>query len=106
DGPKTDEESWRDELIHVNVESVYCVWCTYMQGLHDRIKSRPGVMLITMDKDEKEQPPKDEKGQPLKDGWVVEVRGYTYHREPLEFLSKVVVENFRRMGARTSGKPA
>jgi len=104
EGPKVDEESWRDELIQVNVESVYCVWCTYMKGLHERLINSPRVKLVTMDPNEKKDPPKDEKGKDLQDGWVVEIRGYTYHKEPLTFLSKVVVENFRRLGAKTSGK--
>jgi len=93
DGQAGDEAEWRDDLIQANVESVYCIWCPNLPGYLEKLKTDQVARQETLS--EKDAPKED-----FKDGWLVEVRGYTYHHGGLEFLKKVVVDNFARLGVK------
>jgi len=93
DASAADEGEWRDDLIQANVESVYCVWCPNLPGYLEKLKTDQVARHETLS--EKDAPKDD-----FKDGWLVEVRGYTYHHGGLEFLKKAVVDNFARLGVK------
>jgi type IV pilus assembly protein PilM len=91
-GPKTDEESWRPYLIQANVEGVYCVFSDNLAGYHAAIMKDDQVFKPSMsDEDQKKAPDEGKKG------WIVEVRGYTYHQDGLKFVTLAVVNNLARL---------
>ncbi len=87
---QSDEEKWRNDLIQANVESVYCVYC---DNLGEFFKNVKDVVIQNDLKDFNASalnaPPPPSEGKKAK-GWVVEVRGYTYHRDGLNFVWKGV----------------
>src|SRR5262249_6829927 len=89
---KTDEEEWRDDLIQANVESVFCEFTDNLGDYYTKMKSsiQDPRFLKDMLKADQEKAPEGK-------GWVVEVRGYTYHRDTYDFVTKVVVNNFARL---------
>jgi type IV pilus assembly protein PilM len=103
---KLDEEKWRMDLVQANVESVYCVYCQNLEAFFRALQSSIDPQLLNrMRESDLKNPPKDK-------GWVVELRGYTYHREEFEFVVKAVVDNLARLpikevpGAGAEGSPA
>ena len=96
---KSDEEEWRKDLVQANVESVYCVFsedlATFVAGL-----SRTAKMDTMIERDRKLMPAAGDKG------WVVEVRGYTYHKDGFKFVTKAVVENLARLPLKDGVIPA
>jgi type IV pilus assembly protein PilM len=92
-GERLDEEEWRDDLVQANVESIYCVYSQDLPGFYNAVKSvnYPSFRFSEMSEEEyKKPPPEGSKG------WLVEVRGYTYHRDNVKFVVKSVVENLAR----------
>jgi type IV pilus assembly protein PilM len=91
-GEKNDEEQWRDDLIQANVESMFCIYCPDLPSYFANVKASmqdAGLLSHMADKDQKTAP--DGKG------WVVEVHGYTYHRDTYKFVIKGVVHNLARL---------
>ncbi|HEV3081531.1 MAG TPA: type IV pilus assembly protein PilM [Gemmataceae bacterium] len=97
---KVDEDDWRDDLVQANVESMYCIYCPNLAAYYANLKADPEARHDTMTD-------KDFKTPPEGGGWVVELRGYTYHRGRLKFVRKAVVENLQRLPIRVAqDKPA
>jgi type IV pilus assembly protein PilM len=89
-GDKVDEDNWRDDLVQANVEAAYTLYCDDLEGFFTKLKANidPDLLKTMAEKDQKEPP----KGK----GWVVEIRGYTYHRDGYRFVVKAVVQNLAR----------
>ena len=85
-----DEESWRDNLIQANVESVFGVFCDDLAAYHAKLMNDKTVQKLTMSEEDQKTPPSGR-------GWLVEVRGYTWHKAKVEFITKAVVANFGRL---------
>jgi type IV pilus assembly protein PilM len=90
EGSPGDDESWRGDLIQANVEAVYCVFCDNLAGYYQHLKNDSIRKWDTMSERDRNTPPTGA-------GWVVELRGYTYHHDPYRFLAKAVVGNFARL---------
>jgi type IV pilus assembly protein PilM len=87
---RVDEESWRDNLIQANVESVFGVFCDDLTAYHAKLMNDKTVEKPTMDEDDQKTPPTGR-------GWLVEVRGYTWHKDKVKFITKAVVANFGKL---------
>jgi type IV pilus assembly protein PilM len=88
-----------DDLVQVNLEAVDCRYCDDLaefwkaatEGMFDDARIRP----------------KDEfKKSPEGPGWVIELRGYTFHRDRETFLLNTLVENLARLGSGAAAAPA
>jgi type IV pilus assembly protein PilM len=88
---RKDEEEWRKNLIQANIESVYCVFSDDVSGYYNAVKAQLGPTLLeTMNKKDRDKAPEGK-------GWLVEVHGYTYHRDGVKFVAKAVVDNLARL---------
>jgi type IV pilus assembly protein PilM len=95
-GDRVDEESWRDDLIQANVESVYCIYCFDLATFHKKLttdRSHLDKIKDTMNEN-------DFKTAPTGTGWLVEVKGYTWNKGGYQFISKAIVDNFARLPIR------
>jgi type IV pilus assembly protein PilM len=86
----SDEEKWRDDLIQANIENVFCVYSPDLGGYMNAAKAAC-IIPEFISKADVETPPSGK-------GWVVELRGYTYHRNTIDFVHDVVAANFARLG--------
>jgi type IV pilus assembly protein PilM len=93
-----DEEEWRGDLLQVNIEGMYCVYCLDLPQFHTKLKASP-VKYETMRKSDWEKAPEGK-------GWIVEVRGYTYYHDGLKFINETFVENLANMASRPDLLPA
>jgi type IV pilus assembly protein PilM len=95
------EEDKIDSLIQVNIESIYPLYCNdlkaYFTQLKDDLKQTGKKLDLMLTKDEME---KDPEGK----GWVIEIRGYTYHKDPYEFLLDTFHQNLQKRGAKVEKK--
>jgi type IV pilus assembly protein PilM len=94
-GPsKLDEEVWRANLIQANVESVYCVFCNdlggYFKGVAKQLEDNNLHRFRVNEKAIKAALPDGR-------GWIVEVRGYTYHKGERQFVLEAVADNFNHV---------
>jgi type IV pilus assembly protein PilM len=94
-GSGVDEESWRDNLIQANVESVFCVFCDDLTAFHGKLMADKSIQKDIISAEDKATPPSGK-------GWLVEVRGYTWHQGKLKFVSKAVVDNFNALAKKNS----
>lgn len=96
---KVDEEKIKPYLVQVNIESISSMYSDDLGPYFTKIHA-DGVRLLGMDPHEIEQvlefaKTKDhEKTRIPKTGWVVEIRGYSYH-EDLQFVENTVIENLK-----------
>jgi type IV pilus assembly protein PilM len=95
------EEDKIDSLIQVNIESIYPLYCNdlkaYFTQLKDDMKQTGKKLDSMLTKDEME---KDPEGK----GWVIEIRGYTYHKDPYDFLLDAFHHNLQKRGAKVENK--
>src|SRR5262249_49098562 len=96
---RVDEESWRDDLIQANVEVLYSIYCFDLTGYYNRLQKDKTRRWDTMNE-------RDQKNAPAGTGWLVEVRGYTWHKGGLEFISKAVVDNLARLPIKKAAEGA
>ena len=94
-----DEEEWRGDLLQVNVEGMYCIYCLDLPQFHAKLKADTTVKWETMRKSDWEKAPEGK-------GWVVEIRGYTYYHDGLDFINKGFVENLATMAYKPELLPA
>jgi type IV pilus assembly protein PilM len=89
-----------DNLVQISIESVdarFCddlptFWKAATKGLEEaRVRPLEHYKKVL---------PKD------KDGWVVEVTGYTYHQAKENFITDTLLKNFERFGIVADAKPA
>ncbi len=85
-----------DRLLQFNVEAVTCRYSGKLSDfwgkLPDRVKNKDARFVLP--KRDLENPP----GENDK-GWVVELRGYTYHKDANVFVINVLMENIVRKAA-------
>jgi type IV pilus assembly protein PilM len=80
-----EDEGVRD-LMQINVETVEPLWSTDLKNAYfDALKANPKTQALTGMSEN------DKKAGPEGPGWVVEVRGYTYHKVP-DFISDSLVD--------------
>lgn len=94
----TPEEEWRGDLIQANIESMYCIYGDPAAFLA-KLKASPQVQMDTMRKEDAEKAPEGK-------AWIVELHGYTYHKNGFQFVREVVVPNLARYPLKTAAAPA
>lgn len=90
---KISDDEQLSNLIQVNIEAVACRFMDNLSGFLNRVKQAGGDQ-DGIHPDDLKTPPTEGKG------WVVEVRGYTYHHQGRRFISDTFVENLRRLRAK------
>jgi hypothetical protein len=100
------EEIGLNHLIQVNVEAVVPVYAkdleAYVNALQNELKKNKddeNFIRIWVSDEELKNPPKDK-------GWVVEIRGYTYHEKHYEFLRDTLHKNLASGALKERGVPA
>jgi len=80
------EDEGVKDLVQVNVETVEPLWSTDLKNVYfDKLKASPQTQALTgMTENDKKAPPDGP-------GWVIEVRGYTYHKVP-DFVADSFVD--------------
>jgi type IV pilus assembly protein PilM len=99
-GDKAEEERWRDDLIHVNIESMFPMFANDLPGYFNTLKGdkdHADIIERSMSKDDLAKPPEGA-------GWVVELHGYTYHRDGPSFLTDALVRNLSRYEKKPSAE--
>jgi hypothetical protein len=98
-----DDQFIKENLIQVNIEGVMPL---YSDDLHPYFRKihKDTNLLLGMDVGQakrlaafataKEQEAKDKADLP-KAGWVIEIRGYTYHKDQMKFVEYSLLENLR-----------
>jgi type IV pilus assembly protein PilM len=85
-----------DDLIFFNVESVDCRYTSDLSGTWNNIRNgmeeRDRVNV---------RPAGDFDAPPAGNGWVFELKGYTYHHKKVSFVRDGLLENIARVGAPT-----
>src|SRR5262249_5195088 len=81
-----DEEEGIEDRIQVNIEAVTCRFSPDLGGYRAKLQAI-GADLKTM----------TETKEPEGKGWVVELRGYTYHKDQRRFLVASLLENLKRL---------
>jgi hypothetical protein len=105
------DKAWEDDmsqyLAQVNVEVINARYVTDLKSFLDnadryvRAKYGDDIFDERSSKDDAEQDPETKKYKPKISegaGWVIEVRGWTYHSNGQEFVKKTVLRNFQRIG--------
>jgi len=101
-----DDEFIKKHLVQINIEGFHALWCDDIPGYFTNIYTTAKA-LKSMREDEipssrrprKSRPPSCrttlKKKIPEK-AWVVEIRGYTYHKDGESFVINTLIENLRR----------
>jgi hypothetical protein len=80
------EDEGVKDLMQVNVETVEPLWSTDLKNAYfDALKANPKTQALTGMSEN------DKKAGPEGPGWVIEVRGYTYHKVP-DFVADSFVD--------------
>jgi type IV pilus assembly protein PilM len=100
-----DDQFIKKHLIQVNIAGVMPLYSDDLQPYFRKIH-KEGDALFGMDAGErnavldfvnaKDQESRDKVAGIPKSGWVVEVRGYTYHKGEMDFVMKTLLENLRQ----------
>ena len=94
---KENDRKIRTNLVQINIESILARYTDNFQPFYNRLVAEDRTFFAMTDEDTKKL--KELKGVGLpKDGWLVEIRGYTYHKEQLKFVEETFVENLQRFG--------
>src|SRR5262249_17356498 len=80
-------------LVQINVEAVDARYCDDLKTFTEVLKKKSGGVLVPTTFSEKTG------------GWVVEVRGYTYHYHKGNFIQAAFLENLARRGAPDGANP-
>jgi type IV pilus assembly protein PilM len=89
------EEMNVNELIQINLQAVWARYCNvpmatqWFNGTEKRSNWPPPMR----------HPDWMHKKPPAKPGWAMEVRGYTYHKDGIEFVSDTLLESLRSIKA-------
>ena len=97
----------KEHLIQVNLIGINALYSDDLYPFYVKIESE-SKFLTGMSQADKEKIQKyvgasddatrkamTDAEAPFKDGWIVEIRGYTYHKQPIEFLEETLIENLR-----------
>jgi type IV pilus assembly protein PilM len=101
-----DEEALQN-LATVDVDAVYCLYAEDLKAFMERAKSHTkDVLKLELDGIDDFVPPtvdgtppkKPSETPPEGSGWVVELRGYTYHNGGRQFVRDTLVYNLNKFG--------
>jgi type IV pilus assembly protein PilM len=93
-----DDQFIKKHLVQVNIEGVMSLYSEDLQPYFKKIHA-DGDVLFGMDEADKKRvvafaTGKDQEGKDLpKIGWVIEIRGYTYHQDEMVFVRYSLLEN-------------
>lgn len=90
---RTDDEEILEDLIQVNIEAVNCQFTSDLEKVfkgHHFTNTLKGRKPTGMHEDLTKDPPKGP-------GWLVEIRGYTYHKNRDIFILETLLENLYTM---------
>jgi type IV pilus assembly protein PilM len=95
--PNAKEEQEKDlkikkSLIRINIEGIDCLWSEDLAGFYRNLTADKENRLIGLTQEEKDMLAKEIDKLPKK-GWVVEIRGSTYHQGGVKFVENTLVEN-------------
>ncbi|NBY01176.1 MAG: type IV pilus assembly protein PilM [Planctomycetes bacterium] len=85
-----------DQLIEFNIESVDCKFTENLSGFWQQVKG--GGKSEERKVKEDVRPIEHWEKSPDGSGWVVELRGYTFHQDQKRFVQEVLLENLVRYG--------
>ena len=94
----------KQHLIQINIEGIMELYSDDLSGYFRKIY-KDTDLLLGMDQKEKNNlkdfvTAKDAEARSKldlpKSGWVIEIRGYTYHKEEMKFVTYTLVENLRK----------
>jgi type IV pilus assembly protein PilM len=98
-----EDQKIKKNLIQINIEGIMQLYTDDLGPYFRKIHSETSA-LFGMDNEEKnrvvafvtakDQDAKDKSNLP-KAGWVIEIRGYTYHKDGMVFVMSTLVENLR-----------
>ncbi len=90
------------DLIQFNIESVRGFFCDNLSTYWDQVKkSEP----FKFNGENWVRPMAQYKTAPTGSGWIIEIHGWTYHRDRSNFIKNTLLENLARLGIRDK-KPA
>ncbi len=95
--PKVEQqiaENAKKYLVEVNIEGVDFLYSDDLSTFFEKIANNEHVMEFFVDAEDKKRI-KTQKEQLPKKGWVVAIRGYTYHLGKEQFVYDTYVENLR-----------
>lgn len=87
------------DLVQVNIESVTCRYTDKLDNFwNGMLKDK----TFSSQKTERIRPVEHQKSPPEGEGWVVELRGYTFHWDELNFVNRAVLDNLAAWGVRNN----
>jgi type IV pilus assembly protein PilM len=85
-----------EDLIQFNIESVRALFCDNLSTYWDQVKNSDRVKRNP----DWVKPPDQLKKNPEGPGWVIELQGWTYHKDRENFVKNTLLENLARLGIR------
>jgi type IV pilus assembly protein PilM len=85
-----------EDLIQFNIESVNSFYCDNLKNYWDGVLRGPRVSKIGGQN--LVVPATDFAKAPEGTGWIVEIQGFTYHKDAETFIRNTLLENIARMG--------
>lgn len=92
-----------DQLVEVNITGVNCRYTGALETFWQQVKTGGSTGERRVKEDVR--PLEHWEKAPSGAGWVVELRGYTFHQDKKKFLVEVLLENLARYGI-VAGRPA
>jgi type IV pilus assembly protein PilM len=86
-----------EDLIQFNIESVQAFYCDNLSSFWDQVKQSD---RIKKNRQEFVRPKEQYAKNPTGAGWIIEVHGWTYHRQKENFIKNTLLENLARLGIR------
>jgi type IV pilus assembly protein PilM len=84
-----------DDLIQFNIESVQAFFSDDLSKYWDQVKQNGRILR---NREEFVRPRDQYKTNPTGAGWVIEIHGWTYHRDGENFVKNTLLENLARLG--------
>ena len=102
-----DDEYIKKHLVQINIEGMHALYCDDISGYFKNVKiqsqalksmldSEAPLAKLLMEKAFSELSDEEKKKIGFDKGWVVEIRGYTYHKDGDEFIKDTIIENLRQ----------
>ena len=88
-----------DDLVEFNIEAIDCRFCDDLAGFWKQVRTKVTEPEQFRPKEIIDKPPEGS-------GWVVEVRGYTFHHKREPFVIETLLANLARLGAQVDAAPA
>ncbi len=84
-----------ENLIQFNIEGVDSFYCDNLSNFWDQVKTSGKVRT---DGPSMVRPAEDFAKKPEGSGWIIEIRGWTYHHARESFIRATLLENLARLG--------